>query len=217
MKRVIVFIDFDGTTAAESASNRLLDRFAIGDWRELDRKLDAKEISFRECVIGQFSMLSGRREEMIQFVQNEIHLRAGFKEFVNFCQDRKYDIHIVAEALDFMIEALFERESIKGVPIFSDRALFKTGQFSGLELRHFRSDCVCALGNCKGGHVRAHHDRYDFKIYIGDGTNDLCGARHSDFVFARRRLAELCKTQEIDYVPFEDFFIIQEELTQLGL
>lgn len=217
MKRVIFFIDFDGTTAAESGSNRLLDRFARGDWRELDRKLDANEITFRECVVGQFSMLFGKREEMIQFVQNEIQLRRGFKEFISFCQDRKYDIHIVAEALDFMIETVFERERIKGIPIYSDRALFQSGQFSGLELPHSRPDCHCNLGNCKGGHVLAHHDRYDFKIYIGDGSNDLCGARHSDMVFARRRLAELCETQEIDYVPFEDFFTIQEELTQLGL
>ena len=214
---MIIFIDFDGTAIEEIASNRLLDRFASGDWQELNRKYDAQMISFRECVFEQFSMLVGQRQEMIEFVRDEIKLRAGFKEFINHCKLQQYDIHIVTEALDFMVEAVFEREQIFDIQIYSDRAIFEEGLFARVELPHTRPDCVCQLGNCKGGHVRKYHPHYDLKIFVGDGSNDLCAARESDLVFARRRLAELCQQHEIEFVPFEDFFVIRDQLLQYGL
>lgn len=122
---MIVFVDFDGTAAQEIASNRLLERFAEGDWRELDRQLDEGSISFRECVLGQFSLLAGTREEMIAFARSELRLRAGFKEFVQYCR-RNYEIHILSEALDFMIHAILEREGLDDLPVYCDRAVFNT-------------------------------------------------------------------------------------------
>ncbi len=204
----IVFVDFDGTAASEIASNRLLDRFAVADWQALDRQLDAGEISFKECVLRQFSMLAGTREEMVEFCQRELRLRPGFKEFVQHCRTRNYQIMIVSEALDFMIHAILERENLSDLPVYCDRAVFN-GRSLRVKLPHFREDCRCRLGNCKRAHVLAHRDDFDRVIYIGDGSNDLCAAQEADVVFARRRLAEHCHAQGIAYIPFEDFYDVR--------
>lgn len=215
---VVVFVDFDGTAAEEIASNRLLERFAEGDWRELDRQFDAGKISFKECVLGQFSMLTGRdREEMIEFCQRALRLRPGFKEFVQYCRTRDYQIHILSEALDFMIQAILEREGLSDLPVYCDRAVFNDDRLVKIELPHSREDCRCKVGNCKGAHVDALQDRFDFMIYIGDGSNDLCPARKAGLIFARRRLAECCKAQGIEYHPFEDFYEVSRALRALGL
>lgn len=214
--RVIVFVDFDGTAAQEIASNRLLERFAEGDWRELDRQLDEGSISFRECVLGQFSMLAGTREEMIAFARSELRLRAGFKEFVQYCRDRNYEIHILSEALDFMVHTILERDSLGDLPVYCDRAVFNDDRLVKIELPHFREDCLCKVGNCKGGHVAELRERYDFMIYIGDGSNDLCPAKKVDLVFARRSLAECCQAQGIEHQPFEDFREVIRALKAFG-
>jgi 2-hydroxy-3-keto-5-methylthiopentenyl-1-phosphate phosphatase len=216
-RRVIVFVDFDGTAAEEIASNRLLERFAEGDWQQFDRQFDAGKISFRDCVVKQFSLLAGTRTQMIEFARSELRLRAGFKEFVEYCRSRHHEIHILSEALDFMIHAILEREGLDDLPVYCDRAIFNDDQLVRIELPHFREDCACRVGNCKGAHVEALRDRFDFMIYIGDGSNDLCPARRTDLIFGRRRLEEICKAQGIEYHPFEDFYEVTRGLRALGL
>ncbi|OGF54098.1 MAG: hypothetical protein A2Z21_08380 [Candidatus Fraserbacteria bacterium RBG_16_55_9] len=176
-QHLVIFVDFDGTAAEEIASNRLLERFAEGDWREWDQQFDEGKISFKDCVLEQFSMLAGTREEMSEFSRRELRLRAGFHEFVQYCRARDYEIHILSEALDFMIHAILEREGLGNLPVYCDRAVFNSNRLVRVELPHFCEDCHCKAGNCKGGHVEKLRDRYDFIVYIGDGSNDLCPAK----------------------------------------
>jgi 2-hydroxy-3-keto-5-methylthiopentenyl-1-phosphate phosphatase len=213
-KRAIIFVDFDGTAAQEIASNLVLQRFAEGDWRELDRQLDAGKISFKDCVLQQFSMLAGTREEMVEFCQRELQLRPGFKEFVQYCRDEGHKVVIVSEALDFMIAAILERERLGDLPVYCDRAVFHSRRLT-VELPHFREDCACQVGNCKRVHVRTLREGFDLVVYIGDGSNDLCPAKEADLVFARRRLAEHCIARNIKYSPFEDFYSVCQTLAKI--
>lgn len=212
MKReTIVFVDFDGTVAAEIASNRLLDRFAVADWRALARRFDSGELSFRERVVKGFSLLSGSRKVMSAFSRG-LHLRAGFSEFVRFCRGRGYPIIVVSEALDVMIHAMLDEDGFN-LPVYCNRALFHTdGRYSGIELPYVRSDCPCEVGICKRAIVLEHAKPFERVVYIGDGSNDLCPAREAQVIFARRRLAEHCRSQDIEYIPFEDFFDVQAAL-----
>lgn len=189
-RRAVFFIDFDGTAAQEIASSRLLDRFAQGDWRKLDRQLEAGEISLKDCVLQQFSMLVGIREEMVEFCRRELRLRPGFKEFVQYSRTRDYAIKILSESLDFMIEAILAREGLSDLPVYCDRAVFH-GRRLTVELPHFREDCRCRVGNCKRAHVLAARDHFDFVVYIGNGSNDLCPAKEAGFIFARRRCSAI--------------------------
>jgi 2,3-diketo-5-methylthio-1-phosphopentane phosphatase len=207
----IVFVDFDGTVAAEIASNRLLDRFAVADWRALDRRFDSGELSFRDRVVKGFSLLSGSREMMQTFART-LSLRPGFPEFVRTCRGRGYPIIVVSEALDVMIHAMLDEESFN-LPVYCNRAVFHPdGRYSGIELPYIRRDCPCEMGVCKRAIVLEHAQPFERVVYIGDGSNDFCPAREAHMIFARRRLAEHCRTQDIAYIPFEDFFDVQAAL-----
>ena len=208
--KTIIFVDFDGTAAQEIASNCLLDRFAIADWRWLDRQFDDGQCSFRDRVVKGFSLLSGSRKAMIEFSQT-LKLRTGFPEFVRFCRRQGWEMAIVSEALDFMIYAMLARTGLDGaIPVYCNRAVFhpEDKRFQGIELPYARKDCACKMGICKGALVRDAKQHFERVIYIGDGSNDLCPARHSDWVFARRKLAKRCQAEGIPYFPFEDFYDI---------
>jgi len=214
---VIIFVDFDGTAAAEIASQKLLSRFADGNWLEIDEQLDRGEISFYECVKQQFGMIRGHSAELENFCKTELQLRSGFVEFVQYAESMGYEVHIVAETLDFMIRAILEREGLGHIDIICDLGIFENEHLVQIEFPNLRQDCQCGLGNCKGGHVRDHHESHGVRIFIGDGSNDLCGARHSDVIFARRRLAQLCDEQGLAYHRFEDFYDIKNKFTDLLL
>ena len=195
----------------------MLDRFAKGPWLEVDEQLDRGEISFYECVNQQYHMLEGSRDELRAFSKEHIELREGFVEFAKHCDGNGYQIHIVAEALDFMIHAVLEREGLSHIPLYCDVGVFENDQLIKIDFPERRPECKCALGVCKGGHVKSHRDEYDLSIYIGDGSNDFCGAKNSDLVFARRRLAELCSRDGIEFTPFEDFHQVLEGMSEKNI
>lgn len=211
----IFFVDFDGTAVEQIASNRLLDRFAAGDWQTLDDQLLRGEISFYDCVRTQFNMLAGQsRQAMEAFARETIELRPGFADFVAHGEREGHAIHIVSEALDFLIDAILAREELNHLPVYADRSVFDGDRFRRIEFPYRQPDCVCELGNCKDGHVRAHRDGYAEAVYIGDGSNDLLAAREADRVFARRKLAELCDAHGLPYEPFDSFDDIMNALTR---
>ncbi len=208
-------MDFDGTAAAEIASNRLLDRFAVADWRELDRRFDRGAITFRDRVVKGFSLLSGSRTDFEAFART-LALRPGFVEFTRFCRERGWELVIVSEALDVMVEAMLERAGLAGVEVYCNRALFHgDGRFCGIELPYVREDCACRVGLCKQAVLQQRAQGSEFIVYVGDGSNDLCPAREAHLVFARRRLAEGCEREGIPYQPFEDFYEITRKLQSL--
>lgn len=215
-KRAVIFVDFDGTAAQESASERLLERFAQGDWQAWDKLLDERKISLKECVAHQFSMLVGSHAEMIRFCERELALRAGFSDFVNHCKSRQHTVIIVSEALDFMIKTILDRAGFGDILVYSDRAVFHEDRVR-VEFPFSQPDCSCQAGICKKSRVLAHREQADVSVYIGDGTNDFCPAQETDLIFARRRLAEKCQTHQIRYYPFDDFFQVRQCLQELGL
>jgi 2-hydroxy-3-keto-5-methylthiopentenyl-1-phosphate phosphatase len=48
--------------------------------------------------------------------------------------------------------------------------------------------------------------------YVGNGHSDLCPAIEADLVFAKAELADLCRTEEIDFIQFDRFSEVQREL-----
>lgn len=214
--KMILFVDFDGTAAEQIASNRLLDRFVEDDWQTLDEQLMNGEISFYDCVRTQFNMLAGQsRSDMIAFARQTIDLRPGFADFVAFCEREGHEIHIVSEALDFLIQAVLDRDGLGHLPVYGDRGVFDAqGRFLRIEFPYRQPDCDCQLGNCKDGHVRAHRDGHERAVFIGDGSNDFRAAQEADWVFARRKLAELCEAAGLGYHPFDTFHDVVRALAR---
>ena len=57
-----VFVDFDGTIVPCDATDFLFERFALPEWRDVERDWQAGKIGSRECMTRQVDLLRATPE-----------------------------------------------------------------------------------------------------------------------------------------------------------
>lgn len=201
--------DFDGTVARTDVAEDILDRFAPSTWLDIEEEHRARKIGTRETIIRQFALVHASREEMLRFVDEHVQVDPAFPAFVAYCGKRNVPLEIVSEGLDFYLDHLLRKWGI-AVPVRTNHTSFREGK---IRMSYPFADPTCDLcGTCKLRRV------FDFRIqgyqvvYVGDGHSDLCPAIEADVVFAKKELADLCREEEIAFIPFDTFADVQREM-----
>ena len=197
MKRSIV-IDFDGTITEDD----LLDTIArdFGDpavYREVEDGLDAGTMPLREVITREFEPVTTPLDEVLDWVLENVRVRAGFREFVEQVQAAGWEVHVVSSGFHELIEPVLEREGVD-VALHANRIDPRPDGWI-VEWR-YPDDCDSCGESCKrallpDGHV----------VYVGDGYSDRCAALASDRVFATKGLARYLADSGTPFEPFSDF------------
>ena len=204
-----VLSDFDGTITRVDVAEAILDEFAPSQWREIEELYRARKIGTRESMARQFALVQAGQEELLQFVDRTAVIDETFREFVKFCQAQGLILEIVSEGLDFYVRYLLRKWDIH-VPVRTNHAIFEEGH---LRIDYPWADATCKLcGTCKLLRLFELRTAGYRTAYIGNGHSDLCPAIEADLVFAKSSLADLCRTEEIDFLPFERFSDVQRGL-----
>ena len=92
----IIFSDFDGTITERDVIVMIMDKFAPPEWTHIKAKiLYERTITLKDGVEKLFSLIeSSKKAQIIDFVKKEVKLRAGFIEFLDFCQANEIRILI---------------------------------------------------------------------------------------------------------------------------
>ncbi len=206
-----VLTDFDGTITRTDVAEAILEEFAPSSWWEIEEQYRARKIGTRESMARQFALVRTRREDLLRFVDQTAVMDETFPDFVAFCRRRGILLEIVSEGLDFYVRHLLRRWDVD-VPLRTNRAIFEAGH---VRIEHPWADATCTLcGTCKLLRVFQLRAQGYRTAYVGDGHSDLCPAFEADLVFAKTELAALCRTEEIDFVPFDRFSDVQRRLRQ---
>ena len=204
-----VYCDFDETVAEQDVGQQILEHFgtpmALEVWKDFDKGIR----NAAECLRISCSTVEGVTKEKFNNLVDSQNLRAGFVEFVTFCEARSIELHIVSDGLSSYIKRILERYGLGHLPIWTnDIELTESGSLS-VEFRHQREGCTrCA--SCKCALLLTTSSDEDTVIYIGDGYSDHCPVHMADVVFARSVLLRQCTEQGIPYHPFNDFHEIRE-------
>lgn len=201
----LVFLcDFDGTITTIDTVNLLLERFAKEDWKLLHTQLERGEITLRECMLRQYSMLSVSKQLMLRELEKSISFRANFEKLVYYSRRNNIPFYIVSAGLDFIIKHFLELKKLDSlIDVFAaktslnDKGIKLTfPELFDEESVDFKEDLVKHFTK-SGGRV----------IYIGDGLADYYAVRRAYFSFPIRdsKLAQLCKNQEIPHMEIDDF------------
>ncbi len=208
MKRAVL-TDFDGTVTRTDVAEAILEEFAPSEWWEIEELHRARKIGTREALARQFALVHAREPELLKFVDERVELDETFPAFAAYCRDRDILLEIVSEGLDFYLRFLLEKWHLR-VPARTNRTTFDGGR---LVITYPHADPTCNLcGTCKLRRVFELRVQGYELTYVGDGHSDLCPAIEADRLFAKRELADLCREEAIDFIPFDTFADVQREM-----
>jgi len=210
-RHIKVFCDFDGTVTRQDSLPLILRHFAGQRSWALNEAWLRGEMGTAERAEGQFAEIQLGEEELARFLERQIELAPHFVPFVRFCWARGYELTIVSDGFDFIIERVLGREGLANLRYIANRLWFSGDGRIGLEFLHQREDCrLC--GNCKKWVLERAREKGGFLIYVGDGFSDRCAAEAADLTFGKGELAAYCRQHRIPYLGFTTFSEVQEEL-----
>jgi len=204
----IVFCDFDGTITVEETFVAVLKKFAPEVAAQFLPEMYAQRVTLREGVKKILeSIPSSEYREILEFTRSQL-MRPGFIELLDFLDSQGIPLVVVSGGLRGMVEVVLGEiaqrvAAIHAVDIDTSGAYFKVNS------------------NYEGGtelvakvQVMAEYP-VDETIAIGDSLTDLNMGLQASIVFARDRLAHYLDQHQKPYIPWNNFWDVQEYLQQL--
>lgn len=216
-KRPIVFCDFDGTITLSDNIIAIMKHFDPPGWKDMLAELNRGAASIRDVVTRMFALFpSGMKDDIARFVLDTAGIRPGFAELLQWCKRRDVPFYVTSGGIDFFLRPLLAPFDIDDSHIYCNGV-----DVGGERIRivwphpcdeHCSNDC----GMCKARIIRKFPADSHFRLLIGDSTTDFEGAKLADFVFARSRLADLCRELALPFGEYETFHdVIRTLETQL--
>jgi 2-hydroxy-3-keto-5-methylthiopentenyl-1-phosphate phosphatase len=203
--KILIQCDFDGTATRDDVSFMLLDAFAKGDWRAINKQYTDGKITVGQFNEGAFGLVKAGKKVMLDYIKDRAKLRPGFKDFVNLCQKKGIRLVIVSNGLDFYIKNILEKNGLKGLEYHAAETRFYS---TGLKVRYIGPDASVVDSAYKDKYVNYYLKEGYRVIYIGNGTSDLAPARISHQIFATESLLEHCQRSGVTCIPFTSFLEI---------
>jgi 2-hydroxy-3-keto-5-methylthiopentenyl-1-phosphate phosphatase len=211
--KILVQSDFDGTITEEDASFFLLDAFAQGDWRRLLRQYKEHRISVGEFNTRAFAMVKADKHRLLEALQGNVKVRAGFHELVDHCLEKGLRFVVVSNGLDFYVRAVLEELGLGDLEVHAAQAFFRP---AGMKVRYIGPDGKMVNDGFKEAYVESFVRQGYRVIYIGNGDSDVGPAKHADRVFATGDLLAYRKENDLNCKPFNDFREVVEDLEQMS-
>jgi len=214
-----IFCDFDGTVAVNDVGRRFFETFGNEEIPKIIENLYKGIITPRECYNREFAALHGLTLATFEEFVRKQAIDPHFREFVEFCRERKIDCWILSDGFDFYIERILARFELKDVPFFSNHLVYSIRRDSDellVEPQFPFTDSECdRCANCKRNHMLTLSGDDDIIVYVGDGISDRCPVRYADIVFAKEELVKYCQEENITYFEYRTFREVINRLTEL--
>lgn len=197
-----ILCDFDGTISVNDTTDALLERFGQPGWEAIEQAWRRGEIGSRECMARQIALVEAVPEALDDWLDG-VAIDPAFTAFVAAARAIGVPLAVLSDGLDHAIARVLRRHGLGDLPVKANR-LEAVGE-SGwrLDFPHARPECPS--GNCKCAAAGDAHAGQRRVLLIGDGASDFCVAGEADFVFAKGRLVEHCRTAAIPHLPITDF------------
>ncbi len=213
MHNVKVFCDFDGTVAAADVGDLIFQQFAGADARDIIDAWAEGHVSGTEMY--RVACASVQRVEIgaLNELIDSQELDAGFPDFVSFCRSKGMELIIVSDGFGYYIDRILGKYGYSDLRVYANRLEIRDGIFYP-EFPYLNPNCM-RTANCKGTHILNEAADDEIRVVAGDGISDSCAADYADIVFAKKSLITYCRSKNISYIEFSDFFDIRREMEKL--
>ena len=206
---MLIQCDFDGTVTHNNTSVLLRERFARGNWREIEADYLEGRITVEQSNMLQFRLIRESQARLREFVRRHIDVRPGFSEFVTYCKQAGIEFVIVSSGMDFYIEAVLAEIGMADLELYCAQTSFTTDgiavcykdPYGNMIRSGFKLSCLTWL-----------RQRDSNIVYLGDGYSDIEAARQADHVFAVSTLRRLLEAESIMSFAFTDFHDVMRQV-----
>lgn len=210
--KLAILCDFDGTIAKEDVGFQIYTRFGDERWEEINKRWRRGEISSKDCLIGEYSLIDASEAEVKEHIL-KMEIDIGFINLVNTCKDHDIPIAIVSDGFDFYIHTILQNYGLSDIEVFCNKMWFN-GRKVELSFPFYDQGCgVC--GNCKRLHVQNFRDDRRTVVYVGDGLSDRFASRVADVIFAKGELMEYLEKNSIEFNKFTNLGDVNHWLKEL--
>ena len=116
-----------------------------------------------------------------------------------------------SDGFDLIIESVFKKYDLVKPIIYSNKLKLVENKLVTSFPNSNKEACLVQAGMCKCSIIEKEKISV---TYIGDGRSDLCASRLAHTLYAKGKLQNLCDQQNRNYIPFNNFKTITEELFQ---
>ena len=212
MKKTIIQCDFDGTITDEDASFYLLDAYAEGDWRSILQQYKEGRITVGEFNTRAFAMIKQDESTLLTKLAENVRIRPGFRELLDYSAYRGFRFVIVSNGLQFYIEAILRALGVTGIEVHAATNQFKP---DGVHVQYVAPDGAVLQDGFKEAYINLYLSEGYRVVYVGNGTSDSYASRHAHLVFATGDLLSYYQRHELPCVPFDDLTQVVSGLAAL--
>ena len=204
-RKIIIQCDFDGTVTEDDISFILLDAFAKGDWRTINKQHSEGKITVGEFNERAFGLVRASKKAMLDYLKDKVKIRPGFQKLVELCQQKGIRFVIVSNGLEFYIKGILEDMGLYNLEYHAAETRFHANK---LKVRYIGPDGSVVDSGYKEKYVNKYLNEGYNVVYIGNGSSDLSPARGAHQIFATESLLEHCQRTGLTCIPFTSFLEI---------
>lgn len=204
MNEAIIICDFDGTITKTDSINDFLGRFADKKWLEIEEDWINGTIPTTEAMRMQFNLIKNMTEEKMNEFFDSVEIDEFFLIFYEKAKKENVKVVIISDGFEYFIKRILSKYGIDDIEIYSNHFEFKDGEFY-MSFPNKNPYCKRGAGTCKCKLIEKHKKIYNKVYYVGDGVSDFCPANKVDFLFAKNKLSEYCKRNNIPYMEYSNF------------
>ncbi|MBN1152324.1 MAG: MtnX-like HAD-IB family phosphatase [Dehalococcoidia bacterium] len=212
MNKTLIQCDFDGTITDEDASFYLLDAYAEGDWRSILEQYKEGRITVGEFNTRAFAMIKQDEATLLSKLDENVRIRPGFRELLDYASYRGFRFVIVSNGLLFYIEAILRALGISGIEVHAATNRF---QADGVHVQYVAPDGTVLQDGFKEAYIKLFLSEGYRVVYVGNGTSDSYASRHAHTVFATGDLLSYYQRHGLPCIPFDDLTEVAAGLANL--
>ncbi len=213
MKKVFLS-DFDGTITKKDVIESIMENFAPPQWKKIYDDLVNGIIDIDEGIKKMFNLLpSSKKDEIINWVIENIEIREGFDEFLDYLNEVKIPFVVLSGGLDFYMEPLLEKYKDKIYRVYNNKAVFDKEYIDVEFIYQCGNVCERNCGVCKPYIIERDFRDY-YRYYAGDGVTDIQAAKFCHKIFATSSLKKYLDKKGLEYISFNNFYDILEAVKQ---
>ena len=181
----VFFSDFDGTITERDVIESIMSQFAPPEWKEIHSSLMKGDLDIDVGIRMMFNLIPAEKEsKIIKWVKNNIKVREGFGEFLDFLKEKGIPFVILSGGVDFYIYPIIEKYLGKIKKIHSNRLFINEGKLDVRFTYRCGRNCRRNCGICKPYVIQTYYSNYKIKMYAGDGITDLDACQYNDIIFS---------------------------------